>query len=219
MKKRLQHRRFPVKFAKILRTTPAAAYEFCFGGCVRIVSASKYIIISNQCIKVNVWSIAWCCIHSKIMPELDSSKYMLSHALLLLLVFEHGFIQIHFGIFEFFRFCFMSNKIFVNTIIKFYTTSFLCKHKFFIDVKRTQWMLGTKAKVFHESISCFMKSPWNCISWNALKERFHSVSFPLCKLHTSIQLLIFLEKKNLWIFYAICTCFKYFVVYCVEKIG
>ena len=103
--------------------------------------------------------------------------------------------------------------------IKFYTISFLCKHNFFIDEKRTQWMLGTKLKVFHESISCFMKSPWNCISWNALKERFHSVSFPLCKLHTSIQLLIFLEKKNLWIFYAICTCFKYFVVYCVEKIG
>ena len=103
--------------------------------------------------------------------------------------------------------------------IKFYTISFLCKHNFFIDEKRTQWMLGTKVKVFHESISCFMKSTWNCISWNALKERFHSVSFPLCKLHTSIQLLIFLEKKNLWIFYAICTCFKYFVVYCVEKIG
>ena len=24
-----------------------------------------------------------------------------------------------------------------------------------------------------------MKWPWNCISWNALKEKFHSVSFPL----------------------------------------
>ena len=28
-----------------------------------------------------------------------------------------------------------------------------------------------------------MKWPWNCISWNALKEKFHSVSFPL---HTTI---------------------------------
>ena len=71
------------------------------------------------------------------MPELDSSKHMLPHALLLLPVFEHGFIQTDFGLFEFFRFCFMSNKIFVNTV-KFYTTSFLCKHKFFIDEKRTQ---------------------------------------------------------------------------------
>ena len=54
VKKRLQHRCFPVKFAKFLRTPPVAAYEFCSGGCVRIVSVSKYIIISNQCIKVNV---------------------------------------------------------------------------------------------------------------------------------------------------------------------
>ena len=27
-----------------------------------------------------------------------------------------------------------------------------------------------------------MKWPWNCISWNALKEKFHSVSFPLDKI-------------------------------------
>ena len=67
----------------------------------------------------------------------------------------------------------------IFNIIKLYTISFLCKHNFFIDEKHTQWMLDTKEKVFHESISCFMKWPWNCISWNALKEKFHSVSFPL----------------------------------------
>ena len=99
---------------------------------------------------------------------------MLPYALLSLLVFEHGFIQICFDIFQFFCFCFMSNKIFFNTL-KFYTISFLCKHNFFIDEKRTQWMLGTKVKVFHEIISCFMKSPWNCISWNALKEKFQCI--------------------------------------------
>ena len=54
VKKRLQHRCFPVKFAKFLRTPLGAAYEFCSGGCIRIVSVSKYVIISNQCIKVNV---------------------------------------------------------------------------------------------------------------------------------------------------------------------
>ena len=43
---------FPVKFAKILRVPPVAAYEFCSDGCVRIVSVSNYI--SNHCIKVNV---------------------------------------------------------------------------------------------------------------------------------------------------------------------
>ena len=82
---------------------------------------------------------------------------MLVHALLSLLVFEHGFIQIRFGIFEFFCFCFISNKYF---LILLHFTSFLCKHNFFIDEKRTQWMLNTKVKVFHESISCFMKWPW-----------------------------------------------------------
>ena len=54
VKKRLQHRCFPVKFAKYLRTPPVAAYEFCSGGCVRTASVSKYIIIGNQCLKVNV---------------------------------------------------------------------------------------------------------------------------------------------------------------------
>ena len=37
--------------------------------------------------------------------------------------------------------------------------SFLCKHNFCIDEKNAQWMLDTKVKVFHESISCFMKHP------------------------------------------------------------
>ena len=57
--------------------------------------------------------------------------------------------------------------------------SFLYKHNFFIDEKRTQWNLNIKVKAFHDSISCFMKCPWNCILWNALKEKFRSVSLPL----------------------------------------
>ena len=36
-----------MKFGKFLRVPPAAASEFCSGGCVRIVSVSKYIIINN----------------------------------------------------------------------------------------------------------------------------------------------------------------------------
>ena len=58
VKKRLQHRCFPVKFAKFLRTPPVAAYEFCSGtplaAVSELLSVSKYIIISNQCMKVNV---------------------------------------------------------------------------------------------------------------------------------------------------------------------
>ena len=37
--------------------------------------------------------------------------------------------------------------------------SFLYKHNFFIDDKYMQLNLDTKVKVFHESISCFMKFP------------------------------------------------------------
>ena len=91
---------------------------------------------------------------------------------MLLLVFEHGFIQIRFGVLEFFCFCFMSNKYFL-ILLNF--TRYL-----FIDEKHTEWMLDTKVKVFHESISCFMKWPWNCISWNALKEKFQCI-LPLRK--------------------------------------
>ena len=63
---------------------------------------------------------------------------MLAHPLLPLLVFERGFIQIRFGIFEFFCFCFMSNKCFL--ILLNFNTTFFCKHNFFIDEKHTQWM-------------------------------------------------------------------------------
>ena len=42
-----------------------------------------------------------------------SSINMLAHALLSLLVFKHGFIQIRFVISEMFCFCFMSNKCYV----------------------------------------------------------------------------------------------------------
>ena len=81
---------------------------------------------------------------------------MLAHALLSLLFFEHGFIQIGFAIFEFLCFCFMSNK-YLLILLHLHFTSFLYKHNFFIDEKRTQQMLDTKVKVFHENISFFMK--------------------------------------------------------------
>ena len=90
-----------------------------------------------------------------------SSKNMLVHALLSLLVSKHGFIQILFGIFKFFCFCFISTRYFlillnftiylfsVNTIIYW-----LFIHHFFIDEKRTQWNLNTWKyfmTVFHVS--------------------------------------------------------------------
>ena len=71
--------------------------------------------------------------------------------------------------------------------IKFYTISSLRSFhdifcNFFLLMRNiTRGMLGTEVKVFHESISYFMKWPWNCISWNALKEKLDSVSLPLRK--------------------------------------
>ena len=98
------------------------------------------------------------------------------------LFFSRGFIQIHFGLFDFFVFV-LSKKYHLSKLMLLDSccqkTSFLCKDNFCIDEKRTQWHWDTKVKAFHESISWFMKCPWNCISWNALKEKFHSVSFPL----------------------------------------
>ena len=62
---------------------------------------------------------------------------MLAHPLLALLVFEHGFIQIRFGIFEFFCFCFMSNKYYL-ILLNFTGYLFSVNTVFFIDEKRTQ---------------------------------------------------------------------------------
>ena len=134
---------FPVKFAKISRTSPAVVSQFCSRGCVRIVIISNVKCISNQYVKwmYNVWSIVWSCIPFKIMPELvvnRSSKIMLTHALLSLLVFNHGFIQIRFSIFEIFCFCFMISKYYLilwNFARYVYSVNAI---SFFIDEKRTQ---------------------------------------------------------------------------------
>ena len=52
-----------------------------------------------------------------------------------------------------------------------------------------RWILDTEVRVFHECISYFMKWPWNCISWNALKEKIHSVYFPQDRFYISLDLL------------------------------
>ena len=84
-------------------------------------------------------------------------------------------------------------------------TSFLCKHNFLL-MRTCAMKLDTKAKVFHESISCFMKCPWNCISWNALKEIFHSVSLPLNYFHFIYSKI----KSHFWVYFKFTT--KYFLV-------
>ena len=62
-----------------------------------------------------------------------SSENMLSHALLSSLFFSHGFIQIRFGLFDFYCFCFMSNKYYLSKFNAKFSLSeviFLCKLSF-----------------------------------------------------------------------------------------
>ena len=76
-----------------------------------------------------------------------------------------------------FCFCFMSNKYHLSKLMPLNFRA--QKTPFFIDDKHTQGNLDNKVKIFHGSISWFMECLWNCISWNALKEKFHSVSLSL----------------------------------------
>ena len=115
---------------------------------------------------------------------------MLARILLWLLVFEHAFIQIHFGSFEFFYTIFC---------IKFYTIFFLWDHftisftTFFLMRNITRWMLDTEVKVFHKSISYFIKWPWNCISFPERK-------FSQCILPLRVWNLL-LDFIYIWVIY------------------
>ena len=139
-----------------------------------------------------------------------------------MLFFGHVFIQIHFNFLDFFFFFFFELVFyfilfyfilfyfilfyyFITNIkilfIQIYAIKFslsedifsLLTH-FFIDEKHTQWNLDTKAKVFHEIISYFMKCFWNCISLDVLKENFHSVSLPL---EQAVNVKNLLESKRI----------------------
>ena len=83
------------------------------------------------------------------MPEIvvnRSSKIMLAHTLLPLLVFNHGFIQILFGIFEIFCFCAMISEYFLILCIFARYVYSVNAISFFIDEK-----LKHETKVFHVS--------------------------------------------------------------------
>ena len=115
---------------------------------------------------------------------------MLAHILLSLLVFEHAFIQIHFGSFGFFYTIFS---------IKFYTIFFLWDlftisfTTFFLMRNITRWMLDTEVEVFHKSISYFIKWPWNCIS-------FPEIKFSQCILPLRVWNLL-LDFIYIWVIY------------------
>ena len=97
----------------------------------------------------------------------------------------------------FFSLLWVTNIIYLNLmLLNFHCQKipFLCKHNFFIDEKHTQWNLNNKVKAFHESISFSMKCLWNYISWDALKEMFHSV--PLSILNLQIPFLLIAMRSR-----------------------
>ena len=80
---------------------------------------------------------------------------MLAHALLSLLVFNHGVIQIRFGLFELFCFCFMSNKYCLMPLnFRRYVLSewnlINTKVKGFMKVSHVSW--NVPETVFHEML-------------------------------------------------------------------
>ena len=103
-----------------------------------------------------------------------SSENMLTHTLLSFLLFKHGFIQIRFGLFEFFSFCFISHKYYL-ILLDFR------KHNFLIDEKHRQWNLDFKVKVFHKVFHMFHEM--------ALK--LHFMKWSGRKVSQCIQLILF----------------------------
>ena len=103
------------------RAMQKSVYDKAINACCIISYVSNIRCVSNQCIRINIWSIRWHSIHSKIMSEFvnyRNSENMLTHAPLLFLFLSHGFHSdtflsfwiffafvlwvIRFGLFEFF---------------------------------------------------------------------------------------------------------------------
>ena len=117
---------------------------------------------------------------------------MLAHVLLSLLVFKHVFIQIRFGSFEF------SHSIsFLLNFTQYLFSEIFWRYllQFFFVLMRniTRWMLDTEVKVFHKSISYFIKWPWNCIS-------FPEIKFSQCILPLRVWNLL-LDFIYIWVIY------------------
>ena len=126
----------------------------------------------NQYIKIIILSIVMC---SKIMLELVSQpkfSKLANTCFFVLPVFQPWFHSDTFWPFWFF--CFEQNYLSKLMLLDFccQKISFLCKDNFCIDEKHTQWHWDTDVKEFHESISWFIKCPWNCTHEMLWKKNF-----------------------------------------------
>ena len=126
--------------------------------------------IKCQLIKINVWSTVSCSIHSKIMPLTEVLKICFCRS-----YFPWFHSDTFWSFWNFFVFIlWVTNIIYQNLMLLNFCcrkTCFLYKHSYISDQKYTQRNLDNKAQTCHESISYFMKCPWNGFSWNALKKK------------------------------------------------
>ena len=60
-----------------------------------------------------------------------------------------------------------------------------------------KWNLDTKVKVFHESISCFMKCSWNWYIMKCSERKFHSVSLPLAAIYLEAR-AAYSHREDFW---------------------
>ena len=109
---------------------------------------------------------------------------MSAHALLPLLVFEHDFIRIRFGIFEFFCFCFMSNKLFL--ILSNFTRYLFSVITFFFDEKHTEAVAQR----------CSVRKVFLEISQNSQENTSARVSFLIKLINILIKSIFLINIKN-----------------------
>ena len=120
---------------------------------------------------------------------------------------------------------FLSNKYYLMLLnLKRYLFSAITIFLSMRNVRNKIYIFKSNTfRYFHQIISCFMKCPWNCALWNALREKFLSVSLPLVrtkkKCSASLRRINWDEEnmKNWWRL-KIFLCFYVVVVIETEDI-
>ena len=117
---------------------------------------------------------------------------MLPHALLSFLVSKHSFIQIYFGIFDFFCFCFMSNKYYL-ILLNFTSYLFSVKKKnYWLETYIIKLNVSLKYFMFHEMPlnlyfrKCSERKISQCIF--ALTEHTEKTHFHSCIVRVGLDL-------------------------------
>ena len=125
---------------------------------------------------------------------------MLAHALLSLLVFNHGVMQIRFGLFELFCFCFMSNKYYLMPLnFRRYVLSewnlINTKVKGFMKVSHVSW--NVPETVFHEMLGKKSFTVYPCLKNTFFYRTPPAAASVCCWFWSQVILKINYEWSNL----------------------